>query len=89
MSKELFQKHKELKAWWEKVVSDPQFDEVLLYGRSEFIDGAPGTEAMAGARRYENILKELVDAPLGNVTVPGTGLHFMPDQPGKKPKKKS
>ncbi len=74
-TRELFQSKKELRNWWARIVDDPQFAEVLLHARSEFIETVPGVEQLAGARFYEVIITRLAEADPSDVELPTPGLH--------------
>ncbi len=72
-SKKLFQKKKDLRQWWQTITDNPNFSEVLLHARSEFIEMQPGVEGLAGARSYETILLSLAEGEEGGSEIPGSG----------------
>ncbi len=81
-TRELFQSKKELRNWWARIVDDPQFAEVLLHARSEFIETVPGVEQLAGARFYEVIITRLAEADPSDVELPTPGLlHHVEEMP--------
>jgi len=77
---ELFQSKKPLRNWWALVVDDPQFAEVLLHARSEFMESGPNEAQLAGARAYEILLTGLAAAGLSEEEMPSPGLHHQIEQ---------
>lgn len=85
-SKDVFLNHKELRSWWASVVDDPQFEEVLLFARSEMLESKPKSEGLEGALRYETILRTLPVVEDSSQPMPSTGLNFFADEMPAKPK---
>lgn len=87
----LFRKNKELAAWWARTIDDPNFEVVLLYVRSQFLELYPDSDLIAGASRFENLLKSIGTAEETAATMPTPGLHhdleIEPDAKTVKPKK--
>lgn len=59
-AKQLFQKQKELCAWWSGVVDDPRFNQVLLHAHCAF--HAESMDQLKGATEYERVLSSLPTA---------------------------
>lgn len=70
-AKQIFEKSPELRKWWISIVEDDRFKQVLMFTRSELLDGnpAPGERELQGALAYERNLVGLVEVP-----EPGTDL---------------
>lgn len=89
-SRNLFQKDKELSQQWAAVSHSDWYAKVLIFARSEFMEHAPSSEAMTGARAFEVILSAMSDAEESAQPIPHTGLvHDLESiKPEIKPKRK-
>jgi hypothetical protein len=84
-TKDLFQSKKPLLQWWIRTTDDPQFAEVLLHARSEFIESGPTEAELKGARLYEIILTTLAEAGPSDMPIPSPGLLHHPDEMPPRP----
>lgn len=73
-SKLAFQRNKKLADYWSDVSRSPDFDEVLIYGRSAMMESGMTLEQMQGANRIVSILQGLCEAEDVQSELPSPGL---------------
>lgn len=90
---EIFNRDKELRAWWVQVTTHQNFERVQMYARSAFLDLQPTQEQLRGAKMLEELQMGLAASPEAINQLPSPGLHHqiepMPVKPNEqKPKKR-
>lgn len=94
-SHELFLQDKKLRAWWSKIVDDPQFDQVMLYASATALEGCPSEEQRGGVIKFKDILENLCEEEPANIAFPRPKLSHdldvhrrnIADEKPEKPKK--
>lgn len=70
-SRESFKRDKQLSDWWSSICKTPSFQLVLIYARSELIDGSSINEdQLKGASAFASILSTLCDQEESNQALP-------------------
>jgi hypothetical protein len=68
MTKDLFHKNQELRKWFAAIVDHENWDTVLLFARSAFLEHNPTQEQLQGAKDFERALAGL---PASDDSSPG------------------
>jgi hypothetical protein len=58
-AKSLFQSNKELSGWWSKVVSDPNFDLVMLHATAATFENTMTQEQQSAVIRFRDTITQL------------------------------
>lgn len=89
-SKALFQRDKDLAAWWNAIAHDERFAKVLVFVRSDFLDLGLDGQALTGGKAFEAALRaigENDDARPQFIASPGLEHDLDAPREEKKPKK--
>jgi hypothetical protein len=82
-SKESFIANKPIRDWWQSVVSNQNFDVVLLHASAVALESLPSAEQRAGVLTFRDILQTLGDKEAGPVKFSSPGLIHNLDVPSR------
>ena len=79
--RELFQRNKDLAAWWNAIAHDDRFQQVLMHVRSEFLEMNLDGAQLRGAKILEAVLRSIGDNDDSMMPFPSPGLEHDLDNP--------
>jgi hypothetical protein len=82
-AKDQFLSNKLIKDWWASVVSNQNFDVVLLHASAVALESLPSAEQRAGVLTFREILQTLGDKEAGPVKFSSPGLIHNLDVPSR------
>lgn len=92
MTKDLFFKQTELRQWWVNTTSEDNWQMILMFARSSFLERMPTQEMLSGAAMFEDVLTTMADLEQGSGDIlsnvsPANALGVTLDKPQKNIKK--
>lgn len=82
-AKDQFLSNKPVKDWWASVVSNQNFDVVMLHASAVALESLPSAEQRAGVLTFREILQTLGDKEAGPVKFSSPGLIHNLDVPSR------
>ena len=82
-AKDQFLANKQIREWWASVVSNQNFDVVMLHASAVALESLPSAEQRAGVLTFREILQTLGDKEAGPVKFSSPGLIHNLDVPSR------
>lgn len=82
-SKESFIANKPIRDWWQSVVTNQNFDVVMLHASAVALESLPSAEQRTGVLGFRDILQTLGDKEAFAVKFPSPGLSHHLDVPSR------
>jgi hypothetical protein len=82
-AKDQFLSNKIIREWWSTVVSNQNFDTVMLHASAVALESLPSAEQRTGVLGFKEILQTLGDKEASAVKFPSPGLSHHLDVPSR------
>lgn len=92
-AKEILSHNKKLLSWWNSIVGDPQFDQMMLILKADSFEASPDAAQMRGVSNFIASMTSIISADSEPTTYASSGLNHDLDvtrrtvQPPAKPEK--